>query len=255
MTGPDHARFDLLVQADHDGELGVAEAASLAAHLETCAQCRALRDDLARLSTRLRAELPRFPASAALRAQLQADLMPAPVVAFRRRAPSWRALGLTLAGATALAASVTLWLPQSTLEIPRSMPALDWAVADHIRALQPGHLTDVVSTDQHTVKPWFDGRIDYAPPVRDFAAAGFPLIGGRLDYLAGRPVAALVYRRDKHIIDLFIWPFSGQQAPRPHERDGYNAVSWAGGGMQYVAVSDLESSQLRQFVTLWHGTQ
>ena len=125
-------------------------------------------------------------------------------------------------------------------------------VADHIRALQPGHLTDVLSSDQHTVKPWFDGRIDYSPPVKDFAGEGFPLIGGRLDYVHDRPVAVLVYRRDKHLIDLYVWPEQGPaSAPVTDAHNGYNIVSWTEGGMAFHAVSDVEATQLRDFVELW----
>jgi len=101
------------------------------------------------------------------------------------------------------------------------------------------------------VKPWFDGRIDYAPPVRDFSSAGFPLVGGRLDYLGGRPVAALVYRRDKHLIDLFVWPAEGVSAPAASTTNGYNAVAWTGGGMRFRAVSDLNATELAQFAGLW----
>jgi anti-sigma factor RsiW len=125
-------------------------------------------------------------------------------------------------------------------------------VADHIRALQPGHLTDVLSSDQHTVKPWFDGRIDYAPPVKDFSSQGFPLIGGRLDYVRDRPVAALAYRRDKHLIDLYVWPDQGPAAaPAADARNGYNIVRWREDGMAFTAVSDVEAAQLRDFAELW----
>ena len=126
-------------------------------------------------------------------------------------------------------------------------------IAGHIRALQPGHLEDVVSTDQHTVKPWFDGRIDFAPPVKDLAADRFPLKGGRLDYIGGRPVAALVYQRAKHLIDLYVWPAADDspQPPKSAEAHGYNIVHWREGGMALWAVSDLEAAQLRQFVEDW----
>jgi len=110
-----------------------------------------------------------------------------------------------------------------------------------------------VSTDQHTVKPWFDGRIDFAPPVRDFVAEGFPLIGGRIDYIAGHPVAVLIYRRDKHVIDLSIWPATGRDAvtPASGERSGYNYIRWRANGLVFWAVSDVEAGQLADFVKLW----
>jgi anti-sigma factor RsiW len=197
------------------------------------------------LSAELRTDLPRYSAPEKLRAALRAQLPAAPVVPFRPRPR--RALGLAGVGAIAIAATVLLLLPQRGTGV-------DEAVSSHIRALQPGHLTDVLSTDQHTVKPWFDGRIDYAPPVRDFAAAGFPLLGGRLDYLAGRPVAALVYGRDKHVIDLYVWPASGSAAPSARSVNGYNVVGWAAGGMRFQAVSDLNPTELAQFAGLWRET-
>ncbi len=125
-------------------------------------------------------------------------------------------------------------------------------VDDHVRSLQPGHLTDVVSTDQHTVKPWFDGRLDFAPPVKDAAPDGFPLIGGRLDYLDGRPVAALAYEKGKHLINLLIWPERvGAAGPASAERNGYHLVHWIAGGMAFWAVSDVEEDQLDAFVRDW----
>jgi anti-sigma factor RsiW len=127
-----------------------------------------------------------------------------------------------------------------------------------VRALQPGHLEDVISTDQHTVKPWFDGRIDFAPPVKDLAAKQFPLLGGRLDYVNDRPVAALVYGSDKHVIDLYIWPTgkagaTGAPATQTAARNGYNTVHWSDNGMDFWAVSDLEAGKLRDFVRDWRA--
>ncbi len=128
-------------------------------------------------------------------------------------------------------------------------------VNDHVRALQPGHLLDVVSTDRHTVKPWFDGRTDFAPPVKDLAAPGFPLLGGRLDYLHGRSVAVLVYSRGKHLVELFVWPSSGSNAvPARVTLDGYNVVHWTSGGMSLTAISDLEPAGLEQFARDWRQT-
>jgi anti-sigma factor RsiW len=141
---------------------------------------------------------------------------------------------------------------------PAQPGLLDEIVASHVRALQPGHLEDVISTDQHTVKPWFDGRIDFAPPVRDLAAKQFPLLGGRLDYLSDRPVAALIYGSDKHVIDLYVWPIAkgegnGKPMPQTASRNGYNAVHWSEGGMDFWAVSDLEPAKLGDFVRAWRA--
>ena len=140
---------------------------------------------------------------------------------------------------------------------PRGPDLTGEIVAGHIRALQPGHLEDVASTDRHTVKPWFDGRIDFAPPVKDLAAERFPLRGGRLDYIGGRPVAALVYERDQHLIDLYVWPAAGDSAaavttaPVLAQQQGYSVVHWTEGGMALWAVSDVEAGQLREFAEDW----
>ena len=117
--------------------------------------------------------------------------------------------------------------------------------------MQPGHLTDVVSTDQHTVKPWFDGKLDFAPPVRDFASEGFPLQGGRLDVVRGRTVAVLVYGRRKHTINVFIWPTSEKdESPRSGSQLGYNWVDWRKAGMELCAVSDVSSADLNELQRL-----
>lgn len=123
-------------------------------------------------------------------------------------------------------------------------------VASHVRALLSQHPIDVISTDQHTVKPWFNGRIDYAPPVTDLSAKGFPLEGARLDYVGGRTVAVLVYRTDKHPIDLYVFPArdKGSAAPMISGTDGYAIARWRRGGMTYWAITDAEASHLRVFV-------
>jgi anti-sigma factor RsiW len=258
----------LLLQAELDGELDAAQAAALAEHRADCPECRrnAATLEAARQVLRgatyhradpqlLRAVARRIDASGVGAGGVGAGGVGAGGVGAGgvgpRRPPRGRPVPLqALAGfgvGAALAAAVILAF------LPGSRPGLVGAlVDDHIRALQPGHLLDVVSTSQHTVKPWFDGRLDFAPPVKDLAAAGFPLVGGRLDYLRGRSVAVLVYSRGKHVIELFVWPASaGAGEPARATRDGYNVVHWTAAGMSFSAVSDLEPAGLEDFVRQW----
>jgi anti-sigma factor RsiW len=150
-------------------------------------------------------------------------------------------------GGFALAACLAL-----AILLPRSGGLPDAVVSDHIRALQPGHLMDVVSTDQHTVKPWFDGRLNFAPPVKDLKNKGFSLAGGRLDYLSGRTVAALIYQRRQHVINLYVWPDDGylDHGLTQGSRSGYNYVRWSLNGMAFWAVSDLAADELTDFARL-----
>jgi anti-sigma factor RsiW len=136
--------------------------------------------------------------------------------------------------------------------VSRENAIVDQVIANHVRSLLATHLVDIASSDQHTVKPWFDGKIDFAPEVHDFATSGFPLVGGRLDYLDGKTVVALVYHRNKHPINVFIMPAVGSsdRSPALSTRRGYNIFSWARGDMRYWAVSDLNATELRQFVGL-----
>ncbi len=257
----------LLIQAEIDGEIDAGRAALLAAHVAECEGCAATRERLVALSAALRGALPSYAAPPALReavlrrvAEARPQAPPTP-----RQAPwqtPWQGMvrrwreALAFGGGAAVAAAVAL-----LLVLPRGGGEIAQDVASaHIRALQPGHLMDVVSTDQHTVKPWFDGRLDFAPPVKDLAKQGFPLIGGRLDYLDGHPAAALVYGRAKHLIDLYVWPAQGgtsgsPTAPRIGARNGYNLVDWRQDGMQLWAVSDVEAAQLRAFVRDWRATR
>ena len=258
-TGLDACQhWRLLAQADADGELGASEAAHLAAHLATCPGCTSAQATQLALSARIRAEIPYHRAPNALREAIEQRLIPAappslasrprPLLPLRTfRLPALRTL-LPFGSGLAVAACAVL-----LLGIPRGDDLTGALVAGHIRALQPGHLMDVVSTDQHTVKPWFDGRLDYAPPVKDLKAEGFPLAGARLDYASGRPVAALVYQRRQHVIDLYVWPAgsAARHGPGTAEHSGYNVIRWSQDGMEFWAVSDVSARELDDFARLW----
>jgi anti-sigma factor RsiW len=186
--------------------------------------------------------LPYYAAPAGLRERIQSTLRrPSAQISTRRR----------IAWIGGIAATLLLATGGWFLGAHRGSADADLdAVLDgHLRSLVPGHLTDVASTDQHTVKPWFAGRIDFSPPVIDPATEGFPLVGGRLDVMAGSEVAALVYSHRSHVINLFVRP-SDTTAPvaaRETVKRGINIVSWSDGGMRFWAVSDLNMAELEQF--------
>jgi len=221
-----------------DRELDAESSTAVREHVTTCAACRrqlAEREALARLVR----GAPYYSAPERLRAR---------VLAQATRSQSVRRI-FTLAAAAVLVLSVgagmTLWRSASS----RANAIADEVVSDHVRSLMANHLFDVQSTDLHTVKPWFLGKLDFSPPVIDLASIGFPLVGGRLDYIGGRPVAALVYQRQKHTINVFISP----EGDDPSVRDlvltvrGFNIRHWIHNGMSFWAVSDLNSAELSEF--------
>ncbi|HET9707480.1 MAG TPA: anti-sigma factor [Gemmatimonadales bacterium] len=228
-----------------DGELVEAEARDVEEHLRSCPTCRAAHERVLALRTALEQHAPPLAAPDRLRAAVHARLETAGIVS--RRPVAWR----WLAAAAALVAVIGgTWQVATSVSAGRALA--DQVLASHVRSLMPGHLADVASTDQHTVKPWFNGRLDYSPMVSDFAGAGFPLIGGRLDYVGGRPVAALVYARRQHMIDVLLWPTgSGQSVgPAALTLQGYHMLHWVGPQYTYWVVSDLGTPELRQFVEL-----
>ncbi len=234
-----------------DGELDAARAAEFEHHLESCRECaNALgAEESVRASFQRLGFYERAPAS--LRRKIRADLdaaTPAPAVT---HIPAWRWLAVAASILIVGAASwYALIRPQNSAS---SSPVTAAEILDaHIRSLQPGHLTDVASTDQHTVKPWFDGKLAFIPPVKDYADEGFPLIGGRLDVLNGQNVAALVYARRKHTINVFVWTTKEADTPihPPGSRQGYQWVHWRHQGMEFCAISDVSASDLRELAKL-----
>jgi anti-sigma factor RsiW len=245
-----HPVFEAQLDAYLDGELPAAEAGALVAHLAQCPECTRVRDGRLELRAAIAARLPSFQASDALRQRVRAALK----TEARARAPrpsALRSLRLPLALAASLAI-VALGSWNLALRHAAGESLADEVLASHIRSLMPGHLTDVLSTDQHTVKPWFNGRLDFSPPVSDFAAQGYPLLGGRLDYVDGRTVAALAYGRRQHLINVFLWPATSGPAEGPATRDrqGYHLLHWTTPEYAYWVASDLGPAELHEFARL-----
>jgi len=242
-----HPAFEAQIDAYVDGELNPADAGELETHLRGCAECARLERRRRTLSGVVRAEIPRFTAPPALRASVRQALRAEAGRSAWPRVASWRALAVA-------ASLVVVALGSWRLGAHRAAgnAIADQVLASHVRSLMAGHLADVASSDQHTVKPWFNGKLDFSPPVYDFAGRGFPLIGGRLDYAAGQPVAALVYGRRQHMINVFLWPAQRgpTDGPAAVTRQGYHLLHWTTPDYAYWVVSDLGLPELRDFAGL-----
>jgi len=230
-----------LLGAYVDGELDASSELQMRIHLADCPACSVAAQQLKQRQSMIRSGGLAYEAPAMLEQRIRNSLRPRKRIYADWR--SWAALAATLF----LVSSLSIRIVQRSTETTQ---LANEAVSNHVRALLTGHATDVASTDQHTVKPWFAGRLDFSPPVSDLAPQGFPLIGARLDYLERRPVAALVYQRRKHTIDLFVWPTGEMQASKVESLSGYNLLRWSSRGMAFVAVSDLNPSELEGFKNL-----
>ena len=252
------ADMKLLMHGLLDGELDAANALRCDEHLATCTNCAAEYETYRSLRQVIRTHDASRRAPDALRSRVLAALdaaaeAPAGQTKSRRAVPprpdSWRRWTIGASG-LALAASLALFIA-SPLRGPDPVNEL---VAGHVRSLQVDHLTDVRTSDQHTVKPWFDGKVAFSPPVKDLREAGFPLLGGRRDYVDHHEAAVMIYGRRQHRIDLFAWP-AGDAPPAPAATtsDGYHVRVWAEGGFVLAAVSNLNPAELDEFVRRWRA--
>ena len=224
-----------LIEPYLDDELEPGARAEVHEHLASCADCGESLARLRDLRTDIQTHAPRYTAPAHLQSAIQDSL--------RRRSFPWQWAAIAAGVLLAISAAWNVTLLRS------HDPVAEAVLSSHVRSLIGTHLLDVPSSDQHTVKPWFNGRLPFAPDVQDFVGQGFPLIGGRIEYFAERPVAALVYHRRRHVINLFTWP--GEGGSGESARNGFTLVHWTKNGMSYWAVSDVSADDLHQFVALY----
>jgi anti-sigma factor RsiW len=244
----------MLLDGYVDGELDLVRSLEMEQHLKACRLCAIAHQNQLSLKSVIAGSSLSYSAPEGLHRRVMASLPVTDVVtdAPRRRSLPWFRGYLVPAAAFAVLVLFGWMAMRGVLRPAHDDFLAEEVVASHIRSMMVTHLEDVASTDRHTVKPWFNGKLDFSPTVTDLASSGFPLIGGRLDYLDHQPVAALVYRRQKHIINVFVWPAtsSGSDSSRPVTMRGYHLVHWNEGGMSYWAVSDLNTMELGQFARL-----
>jgi anti-sigma factor RsiW len=241
-----------LIDADVDGELDLVRHLEIATHLRGCPGCTQYAENVRARRSVLNKSLTRFRAPPELAGKISAVLRTAetpvaPTISSKRKSvaswPMWHFAGL----AASVALGLFIGFGWGGANAKRNF-LVDAAVEAHVRSLQVNHLTDVVSSDQHTVKPWFVGKLDFSPPVVDLASSGFPLSGGRMERIDEHPAAALVFHRRQHAINLFIWPGDGSTGESHRSvRNGYHVLSWAHSGFNFLAISEIPPEELEKF--------
>jgi anti-sigma factor RsiW len=244
----------LRLQAYFDAELDAVSSADIEQHMEHCAECRALQQDLLQLRSALRRDLPYAQTPPALRAQIMQALdeatesnAPQPQ---RRGRTLWRIRPFWMGAASGLGTAAIAATAAFLFMVPLTGRMVDELVSAHVNSLLSTHLIDVVSTDQHTVKPWFAGHTDVSPLVADFEPQGYKLLGGRVDYLEHQRAAVVVYQHGAHVINVFSWAAAQRSLPDQVTRNGYHLIFWQAGNLQYCAVSDTAWDELRGLVRL-----
>jgi len=243
-----------LLDAYADGELDWPIKLAIENHLEGCLYCASVLSSLRSLVSALASEALRFKAPPHLKTMVQTGIpRPTPNIV-RHSSAHWRWGWQWIGAAAAVVLIVVLaWVvPARTAKYSMETQLVGEIVSSHVRSMMANHLADIPSSDSHNVKPWFADKLDYSPPAKDLTEKGFPLIGGRMDYLENRTVAALVYRRNQHLINLFVWP-TEQSRTTPETRSavrGYNLIHWTQGGLTYWLISDLEPAQLSECAAL-----
>jgi anti-sigma factor RsiW len=234
---------EILLSALIDGELDAGHVREVEAHVAECPRCAAALGAYRQMNQAIAAADLNYTAPPALRRRIEASLPQA------RVAPSRRSVLKGFAMGSAVSALAATGLVAIVLRNDDEQRIMSEVVSAHLRSLQAGHLTDVISTDQHTVKPWFNGKLDVSPPVIDLTTQGFTLIGGRLDYVDARAIGAVVYRRRQHIINLFIaqTPNIERRAARTEIIQGFNIRRWSERGLNYWAISDIGADELTEF--------
>ena len=239
-----------LLQGYFDGELSAPSAAEFERHLQHCDDCAVELVDLDLLSGQLQLAQLYEAAPAALRRKIRADLRPVAPTAAMPQSSLWHWLA---AAAALLLLAIAGWRVNLLLRTEDYQAEVAAEIVDaHLRSLQPDHMTAIASNDEHAVKEWFDGKVKFAFPVRGFTSEGFPLQGGRLDIVEGRPMVALVYSHREHPVNLFMWPTREQDTPpRAGSRQGFQWIDWRKGKMEFCAVSDAPTSDLQQLQRLF----